>query len=304
MYVARFDRGPADGPLVHQDQPVERLDPRRIPDVDLQPRLVGFLGSESEMAADDLGEHLRHQRRFPGTGHARHHRQGTQRYVDGHVVQIVAGDAAQAQPAVWCARAVTERLGAPEQVLARGRLRHPLEPGEGAAVQHASAALARTGADVDHPVRPAYDVHVVFHDEQRVAGRLEALQHVKEWFRVGRVQARGGFVEDVDDAEQTRAQLGGDAQPLRLAGRQGRRTAPEAEIPKAQAEQHVDPGDQVAADPDRGLRRLPRPGHRRGGVGLGPPRDGPQQRHDPGQRHRVDLGDGTSGEGHGERLGP
>lgn len=256
------------------------------------------------MAADDLGEHLRHQCRLSGTGHARHRRQYAERYVDGHVVQIVAGDSAQVQPAVRCARAVIERLGASEQVLARGRLADPLKAGDRAAVQHASAALARTGADVDHPVRPPYDVHVVFHDEQRVARRLEAVQHVQQRFRVSRVQARGGFVEDVDDAEQPRAQLGGDPQALRLARRQGRRAAPEAEISEAQVEQYVDPRDQIAADPDRDLGRLTGAGGRRGGVGLGPPRDGPQQRHDLGERQRVDLGDGTSGEGHGERLGP
>lgn len=290
--------------MVDPDQPVERLDPRRVLDVDLQLRLVGLLGYESEVAADDLGEHLRHQRRLSGTGHARHRRQYAERYVDGHVVQIVAGDAAQVQPTVRSARAVIERLGAPEQVLARGRLPDPLKAGDRAAVQHASAALTRAGADVDHPVRPPYDVHVVLHDEQRVARRLETVQHVQQRFRISRVQARGGFVEDVDDAEQPRAQLGGDPQALRLAGRQGRRAAPEAEISEAQVEQYVDPRDQIAADPDRDLGRLPGSGGRRGGVGLGPPRDGPQQRHDLGERHRVDLGDGTSGEGHGERLGP
>lgn len=125
-----------------------------------------------------------------------------------------------------CARAVIEWLGAPEQVLARGRLPDPLKTIDRAAVQHASAALARAGADVDHPVRPPYDVHVVLHDEQRVARRLETVQHVQQRFRVSRVQARGGFVEDVNDAEQPRAQLGGDPQALRLAGRQGRRAAP------------------------------------------------------------------------------
>ncbi len=156
----------ADGPLVDPDQPVERLDPRGVLDVDLQPHLVGLLGCESEVAADDLGEHLRHQRRLSGAGHARHRRQYAERYVDGHVVQIVAGDAAQAQPAVRCARAVIEQLGAPGQVLARGRLPDPLKTGDRAAVQHAPAAVARTGADVDDPVRPPYDVHVVLHDEQ------------------------------------------------------------------------------------------------------------------------------------------
>lgn len=256
------------------------------------------------MTADDLGEHLCHQRRLPGAGHARHSRQHTERYVDGHVPQIVAGDAAQVQPAVRGARPVVEGLGAPEQIPGGGRLPDPLETGNRSAVQHAAAALARAGADVDHPVRPPDDVHVVLHDEQRVARRLEAVQYVQQRFGVGRVQAGGGFVEDVDDAEQPGAQLGGDPQALRLAGRQGRRAAPQAEISQAQIEQDVDPRDQIAAEPDRDLGRLPGPGGRRGGVGLGPPGDGPQQRHDLGERHRVDLGDGTSGEGHGERLGP
>ncbi len=193
---------PADGSLVDPDQAVERLDPRRVLHVDLQLRLVGLLGCESEVAADDLGEDLRHQRRLSGTGHARHRRQHAERYVDGHVVQIVAGDAAQVQPAVRCARAVIERAGAPEQVLAGGRFPDLLKTGDWAAVQHASAALTRAGADVDHPVRPPYDVHVVFHDEQRVARRLEAVQHVQQRLGIRRVQARGGFVEDVDDAEQ------------------------------------------------------------------------------------------------------
>ncbi len=153
-----------------------------------------------------------------------------------------------------------QRLGAPEQVLARGRLPDPLKTGDRAAVQHAPAALTRAGADVHHPVRPPYDVHVVLHDEQRVARRLEAVQHVQQRFRVSRVQAGGGFVEDVDDAEQPRAQLGGDPQALRLAGRQGRRAAPEAEISEAQVEQYVDPRDQIAGAPGPRPRSSPRIG--------------------------------------------
>jgi hypothetical protein len=52
--------------------------------------LVRLLGHEPEMAADDLGEYLRHQRRLAGTGHTRHRRQYVERHVDGHMVQIVA----------------------------------------------------------------------------------------------------------------------------------------------------------------------------------------------------------------------
>ena len=140
-------------------------------------------------------------------------------------------------------------------------------------------------------------------DEQRVARRLEPVEHVQQRLGVGRVQAGGGLVEHVDDAEQPRAQLGGDPQALRLAGRQRRRAAPEAEVAEAEVEQHLDPRDQVGADPDRDLGRLP------GSASTWRPRlgelgDRPQQRHELGERQRVDLGDGAAGEGHGERLGP
>ena len=175
-------------------------------------------------------------------------------------------------------------------------------PATGPGVQHPSAALARARADVDHPVRPSYDVHVVLHDEQRVARRLEPVQHVQQRLRVGRVQARGGLVEHVDDPEQPRAQLGGDPQPLRLAGRQGGRAAPEAEVAQAEVEQHVDARDQVGADPDRDLGRLRR--RRRRPSAGGQLRHGPQQRGDLGERQRVDLGDGPPGEGHRQRLRP
>ncbi|GDY68069.1 hypothetical protein SAV14893_074620 [Streptomyces avermitilis] len=110
----------ADGPLVDADQPVERLEPRRVLHVDLELRLVGLFVTQPEMAAYDLGEHLRDQRRLPGAGHPGHRRQHAERYVDGHVVQVVAGDAVQVQPALRRPRAVLERLGAPEQVPAGG----------------------------------------------------------------------------------------------------------------------------------------------------------------------------------------
>ena len=149
----------------------------------------------------------------------------------------------------------------PNRYAAGGRLLDLLEAGDRAAVEHPAAALARAGADVDDPVRTPDDVHVVLHDEQRVARRLQPVQHVEQRLGVGRVQAGRGLVEHVDDAEQAGAQLGGDPQALRLAGRQGRRAAPEAEVAQAEVEQHLDPRDQVGADPHRDLGRSP--------VGLG-----------------------------------
>ena len=184
--------------------------------------------------------------------------------------QVVPGDAAQVQPAVRRARAVVEparpgrrggRWSADSSTCSR--------PGDRAAVEHPPAALPGAGADVDDPVGPAYDVQVVLDDEQRVARGLEPVQHVEQRLRVGRVQAGGRLVEHVDDAEQARAQLGRDPQPLRLAGGQRRRAAPEAEVAEAEVEQHLDARDQVGADPDARPRRSPPRGSAAGGSELG-----------------------------------
>ena len=91
-------------------------------------------------------------------------------------------------------------------------------PAIGPRVEHPAAALARGGPDVHDPVRTAYDVHVVLDDEERVAGGLEPVEDLQQRLGVRGVQARRGLVEHVDDAEEARAQLGGDPQALRLAG--------------------------------------------------------------------------------------
>ena len=83
-----------------------------------------------------------------------------------------------------------EPFGATEQVGAGDRLGDVLEACDRAAVEHAAAGLARSRTDVDDPVRTPYDVEVVLHDEQRVAGCLQTVQHVEQRLRVGRMQAR------------------------------------------------------------------------------------------------------------------
>ena len=53
------------------------------------------------------------------------------------------------------------------------------------------------------------------------------------------MQAGGRLVEDVDDAEQAGAQLGGEPQPLELAGRERGRAAVEAQVAEAEVEQYL-----------------------------------------------------------------
>ena len=120
-----------------------------------------------------------------------------------------------------------EAGGTTEEIGAGGRFGDLLEAGDGPRVEHLPAALACGGADVHDPVGAAHDVHVVLDDEERVARGLELVEHLEERLRIGRMEPRRGLVEHVDDAEEPRAQLGGDPQALRLAGRQRRRAAPQ-----------------------------------------------------------------------------
>ena len=93
--------------------------------------------------------------------------------------------------------------------------------------RHAAAELARPGAQVEHMMRAADGFLVVLYDDQRVAFRFEFFQHLEQDAVVARVQADGGFIENVGDTAQIGAQLRGQADALRLAAGERRRRAVE-----------------------------------------------------------------------------
>ncbi len=136
-------------------------------------------------------------------------------------------DAAQVQPALRRAPVRLQDLGAAEEVLARDRRLDLLEPLDRAGVEDLTALLAGARADVDDPVGATHDVEVVLDDEERVARPLERVEDAEQRLGVGGVQTRRRLVEHVDDAEEPRAQLGRDAQALRLTGGERRRLPPQ-----------------------------------------------------------------------------
>ena len=181
-------------------------------------RLLGVVGALAEVAAHELGEHLRDERRLARPRDAGDGRQDAERDVDGDVVEVVPADAAQVQPSLGFALRTWGSFGAAEEMVPGDRGLDVLEPVDRARVEHVAALLARARADVDDPVGSADDVEVVLDDEQRVARALERVEHLEQRRGVGRVQSRRRLVEDVDDAEETRPQLRRDAQALGLAG--------------------------------------------------------------------------------------
>ncbi len=77
-------------------------------------------------------------------------------------------------------------------------------------------------------------------------------QRVEQDAVVARMQADGRFVEDVADALQVGAELGGQADALRLAARQGGRRAIERQVAQTdfleEAQARAQFGDDVAGD--------------------------------------------------------
>ena len=104
-----------------------------------------------------------------------------------------------------------------EQIPAGDRLLDVAQTRHGPAVEDLAAELARAGADVDDPVGAAHHVHVVLDHEQRIACSPKPIQHVEQRFGVGGMQAGRRLVQHVEHAEQARAQLRGQPQPLQFA---------------------------------------------------------------------------------------
>ena len=117
---------------------------------------------------------------------------------------------------------------------------------------HPAALLAGPRPHVDEVVGRAHGLLVVFDDDHRVAQVAQPQQGVDEAPVVALMQADAGLVEDVEHADQRRADLGGQADALRLAAGQRRGGAAEREIAHADVGQEAQPLadllDHTAAD--------------------------------------------------------
>ena len=93
-----------------------------------------------------------------------------------------------------------------------------------------TAVLARTGADVDHPVGGADRLLVVLDDDQRVADVAQRDQRADQLVVVALVQPDRRLVEDVEDAHQLAADLRRKADALRLTAGKRRGAAIDGEV--------------------------------------------------------------------------
>ena len=112
-----------------------------------------------------------------------------------------------------------------------------------------AAVLARARAHVDEPVGRPHHLLVVLDDKHGVAEAAQPLERVDQLAVVALVQADRGLVEDVEDADELRADLRRQAQPLRLAARERLRRAVELEVADADVVQERQPLADLLHDP-------------------------------------------------------
>ncbi len=171
-----------------------------------------------------------------------------------------------------------QRVRAVEQVLQR------------AGDHDIAAVLARPRADVDHPVGGADGVLVVLDHDQRVAEVAEPGQGLQQPVVVALVQPDGRLVEHVQHADQARADLRGQPDPLRLPPGQRRRRPVQGQVVQPHVEQEAEPGVDLLEDPAGDL--LVPVGQLEFEQALGQLADG----------QRAELGDGLAVHGHRKRY--
>ena len=168
------------------------------------------------------------QRRLARAGDAGDRAEDAEREAHVDVAQVVLLGAVDGELAALGARAAylgDRDLAAAGEVLAGHRVGVLVEVLDRAAVDDLAAVLAGAGADVDDPVGGADGVLVVLDDDQGVAEVLEPDQRLDEALVVALVEADRRLVEDVEDADQAGADLGGEPDALGLAAGQRARRA-------------------------------------------------------------------------------
>src|SRR5690606_26118537 len=196
-----------------------------------------------ELLRKHLVEDVVDERRLAGSAHARDGREDAERDLGVDVLEVVLAGAHDAQHALLVdLAALRGRLDLPaaREVVARDRALLRRQLGIRPRVDDLAAALARKGPDVDDPVARLDRLLVVLDDDERVAEVAQRLERLDEAAVVALVQADRRLVEHVEHARESRADLGREADALRLAARQGSRRAAECQIVEAHAQEELE----------------------------------------------------------------
>ena len=111
---------------------------------------------------------------------------------------------------------------------------------DGAGGEEMAAEFAGAGAEVEEMVGGADDVGVVLDDEDGVAEVAEVFHDADELGGVAGVEADAGLVEDVERADETGAERGGELDALGFAAGERGAEAVEREVVEADLVEEVD----------------------------------------------------------------
>ncbi len=196
----------------------------------------------------------REQRGLAGAGDSRDEVEGPEAKDQRGVDDGVPGEAVDREELALLARAVSDamRLGAGllEQPPAGRRVGtvRAEKPGRRAGEEQASARRPGAGAEVDQPVGVQGELRVVVDHDDRLPPVAQAAENPQQPRDVVRVQAGARLVQDDDEPAQLAESEREEAQPLPLAGREGRSGAVEGEVPDAELVHQRAAREEVRAD--------------------------------------------------------
>ncbi len=107
----------------------------------------------------------------------------------------------------------------------------------GAGENHLAAVFAGAGAEIENVIGGEDGVGIVLDDQERVAEIAQAFQDVDEAMRVARMQADGRLIENVERADEMRAERCGQLDALGFAAGESGGEAIERKILEADFDQ-------------------------------------------------------------------
>ena len=203
----------------------------------------GAFAGVVELAGDRPIERVDQQRRLAAAGNAGDTGEQAQRYLRRNVLQIVAPCIDDLDGAAMVRRPALGDFNRQftGEIFSGQRLRIAHDIGRRALRDDVAAMDAGAGANVDHVVREANGILVVFDHDHGIAEVAQALQRLKQAGIVALVQADRGLVEHVEHAGQPGADLRGEPDALALAARQGAGGAGQGQVIEADIEQERQP---------------------------------------------------------------
>ena len=230
-------RCPPDGRLVDDDDLVQRFLAANLP-----VRAGAFLRA-MPVPEESALENVDDQRGLSRTAHARDAGEGADGDARGDVLKIVLRAAHDFDPALLLGRLDALLRNGNHQftgeILGRERMGIRQHLGQRPRRHQFASAHARAGAEVEEVIRLAHGVLVVLDHDHGIPDVTQMPERVEQTIVVALVQADARFVEDVEHAHETRANLGGEPDTLRLAAAERAALAIQSEVAQADVVQEA-----------------------------------------------------------------